>query len=365
MNITDFEQSQEAIVSQMGTPANPVDWSRPDVWITERLTGKDRKVALHIWEKSGHKVNPRYGGGELALARTYLLLAEQNGKYALTPRGRKFLQGNPQVLRELDEEEGVASLLIALATLETAKRSELLPVWVRLLSPGGESRTESTMQSKMYDRLNNTMARKLVLRDGQRYELTAAGRRYAEQLQPQHNSLARQLDVLAREFRKQQRERLRTALGTMHPYRFEQLIGKLLEAMDYTDVVVTKQSGDKGIDVVATAKFGITTVKEVVQVKRVAGSTGAPVINQLRGSLHTQNAIKGMVITLGTFTSGAKDMAFPMNAAPITLIDGETLLDLLLEYRIGVNPTALTLLEIDEEFFADQAPDQDEEAASA
>ena len=38
--------------------------------------------------------------------------------------------------------------------------------------------------------------------------------------------------------------------------------------MGYEDVTVTQQSGNKGVDVVATVQFGITTVTEVVQVKR-------------------------------------------------------------------------------------------------
>lgn len=53
----------------------------------------------------------------------------------------------------------------------------------------------------------------------------------------------------------------------MNPYKFEQLVGQLLEAMGYEQVEVTKASGDKGVDVIGQVQVGITTITEVVQVK--------------------------------------------------------------------------------------------------
>ncbi|AZI43212.1 restriction endonuclease [Deinococcus psychrotolerans] len=358
-NVAEIDGLREAIAGQMGTLASPVNWSEPDAWITERLTGKQHQQARRVWEDSGKTFNPRYMDGELALAKNFQLLAEQDGKYVVTQRGQQFQRSKSDVLRHIDEEEGVVALLLALSGSAGVKRKALLAGWLQLLSPAGELRTESTMMGKLYERLNNVIARGLVRREGQKYELTGSGKTYADTFQSPDTSLARQLKVLAQEYEKQQRELLRSLLSKMHPYRFEHLVAGLLEAMDYSDVTVTKQSGDKGIDVVATARFGITTVKELVQVKRVAGTTGAPVISQLRGSLHTQNAIKGMVITLGTFSKEAKEMAFPLNAAPITLIDGETLLDLLLEYKIGVTSTTLNLLAVESAFFADTPPTQE------
>jgi HB1, ASXL, restriction endonuclease HTH domain/Restriction endonuclease len=45
----------------------------------------------------------------------------------------------------------------------------------------------------------------------------------------------------------------------------DNLIGQLLEAMNYQNVVVTAPSNDKGVDVVADIELGITSVREVVQ----------------------------------------------------------------------------------------------------
>ena len=124
-----------------------------------------------------------------------------------------------------------------------------------------------------------------------------------------------------------QREELHMALSSMHPYQFENLISELLEAMGYEDVTVTKESGDKGVDVVATIQFGITTITEVVQVKRTPKSSiGRPIIDQLRGALPYHNAIQGTLITLGTVSKGARDAALYPGAAPISLIDGDKIL---------------------------------------
>ena len=64
--------------------------------------------------------------------------------------------------------------------------------------------------------------------------------------------------------------------------------------MRYDDVEVTKESGDKGGDVVATVQFSITTITEVVQVKRQQGSIGRPILDQLRGVLSYYKAIRGI-----------------------------------------------------------------------
>ena len=39
--------------------AKPVDWSEPDLWISERLTGEDADIARRIWDTDNHILNPR------------------------------------------------------------------------------------------------------------------------------------------------------------------------------------------------------------------------------------------------------------------------------------------------------------------
>jgi restriction system protein len=149
------------------------------------------------------------------------------------------------------------------------------------------------------------------------------------------------------------RQRLHDTLNEMDPFKVEVLIQRLLQAMDYENVEVTSRSGDGGVDVVADIEVGITPVREVVQVKRRRGNIQRRILDELRGSLHRFDATRGTIITTGGFSSGARSAAFERGAAPITLIDGERLVDLLIEHEIGVRKRSLQLVEFEPADFAD------------
>ena len=134
----------------------------------------------------------------------------------------------------------------------------------------------------------------------------------------------------------------------MDPYKFEHLIKSLLEAMGYSNVEVTSPSGDGGVDVVGDIELGISSIREVVQVKRHTGSIHRRVLDELRGSLHRFNALRGTIITTGKFATGARAASLEVGGAPITLIDGDKLLDLLLLHEIGLSKKLLeTFYEFD------------------
>jgi restriction system protein len=146
----------------------------------------------------------------------------------------------------------------------------------------------------------------------------------------------------------------------MNPFAFEHLICDLLNEMGYEDVEVTQPTNDKGVDVKAVAQFGITTINEVIQAKRQRANIQRPVLDMLRGSLHRFKAQKGTIITTGDFGKGVKDAAFELGAAPITLINGDTLIDLLIQHEIGVKKKAVEYFEVDEKVF--QAVSEEEAA---
>lgn len=137
----------------------------------------------------------------------------------------------------------------------------------------------------------------------------------------------------------------------MNPYKFEQLVGQLLEAMGYEQVEVTKASGDKGVDVIGQVQVGITTITEVVQVKRMQNTITRPYIDQLRGALPYHKAIRGTLITTGKFAANVQKRR-SSGAAPITLIDGDRLLELLIENNVGIRRSnAVELLDVDLQLF--------------
>jgi restriction endonuclease Mrr len=147
------------------------------------------------------------------------------------------------------------------------------------------------------------------------------------------------------------RQELKKRLHAMAPYQFEILMGELLSALGYENVVVTKQSGDGGIDVLADLTLkGITNVKTVVQVKRykptnnVSGSS----VTQLRGSAEVDQ--RGLIITLSDFTKDGIAEAKAPNKMPVSLVNGEKLIDLLVEHEVGVKKELLPLYSIDSDW---------------
>lgn len=355
-----------SVAEQTGTPQNPVDWSDPDDWIVERLDGEDRELAKRVWNETENAVNPRYLYGSYLFINYYkLLVPDGAGVYRASEMGEKFLSEDPATVRQMDEAEGLPTLLSILAAHSPAKRGDLLDDWGDFLRNHSKYGTSSTIKDTLRRRLLNLVEREFVSRKGNTFTITSKGIAYASDPSPvaTEKPHTRVLNAI-KDYNDAQTAALRDRLGKMNAYRFESLVKDLLEAMDYENVVVTKQSGDKGIDVVANFQFGITEIKEVVQVKRQQASVGRPILDQLRGSLHYFQAIRGTIITLGSFTTGCRESALSSGVAPISLIDGDRLIELLLKHEVGVNKRAQSLIEVDETYFAASVTDPEVTFAS-
>lgn len=348
-----------AIWDQTGTPQNPVDWSKPDEWIPERLTGSSKALALRIWEQTHKLLNPRHVyGAYLFINRYGLLKADAAGVFQATEAGKLFMADDPASVRKLDEAEGLPKLLAILATHSPAKRGDLLDEWGEFLLAHSRFGTTSTIKDTLRRRILNLVERGYISREGNTYTITDQGIAYAADGTSIKAASAHQHVLAAiKKHNESEIEEFRERLGKMNPYHFEMLIRDLLEAMDYEDVIVTKQSGDKGVDVVGHFQFGITQVKEVVQVKRHQGSITRPVLDQLRGALPYHQAIRGTIITLGKFAQGCKDAAIFPGAAPITLIDGDKLMELFVKHEVGVKRSPIPLFKIDESIFEQGGPE--------
>jgi restriction system protein len=340
-----------AISQQMGTPQNPVDWSEPDKWIGERLSGTDQDLARKIWEQSGKGLNPRHVYGSYLFINGYdLLVPDASGTYQTTEKGLRFLDRDPMIISEIDDTEGVLQLLSILETKCEAKRGDILPEWGEFLHEYSNFGTDSTIKDTLRRRLSNLMERGLIDRDGSFYVIDQKGLDYLQETKGPDP--LRDITRAIRTYNEEQKKLLRNKLAEMDPFMFEVLISDLLDAMGYEDVEVTKRSGDFGIDVIANAQFGLTRVKEVVQVKRRQGTINRGEMDKLRGSLPYYDAIRGTFITLGTFAKGCIDSALLQRAAPITLIDGDILIDFLVEHEIGIKKKSTDVFELDKEAFA-------------
>lgn len=355
----------QSLFNQMGTPQNPADWTDPDTWIPQRLSGAQADLAMHIWQQTQHELNPRHiYGSYLFIKGENLLDLDRASIYRLNARSNAFLRDDPTLVRELDEHEGMLKLLQILATKTRAMRGDLLPEWRDFLNEHSHFRALASAKDTLRRRLLNLVERGLIEREGNTYSISTAGIAYIggeitarvngnNGTQSRHITPLQQVSQSIQTYNQTQREALRASLATMHPYRFEQLVRDLLEAMGYDNVEVTRESGDKGVDVVATIEFGITTITEVVQVKRHQNNIQRPVLDQLRGALPYHKAIRGTIITLGGFSQGCLEAALFPGAAPIGLIDGEKLLDLLIEHEIGIHKRPIALHELDTAYFTD------------
>ena len=146
-------------------------------------------------------------------------------------------------------------------------------------------------------------------------------------------------------------ELLRRLMAT-NPYHFELLMLQLLEKMGYKgtngESLVTQKSNDGGIDgIINQDPLGLQKV--YVQVKRYASNNvvSSPEIEAFHGAFTIKHARQGVFITTSSFSTGAKEAARQLNIVPI---DGEMLTNLMLQYKVGVQPKErFELFEIDTE----------------
>jgi restriction system protein len=138
-------------------------------------------------------------------------------------------------------------------------------------------------------------------------------------------------------------------LLALHPAGFERLSQRLLREAGFSQVVVTGQSSDGGIDGYGTLQVNpLVSFKVLFQCKRYAKSVVPSHVRDFRGAM-SGRADKGIIITTGTFTAEARREASRDGAPPIELIDGEKLVDMLERYELGLR--AVTTFELDDEFF--------------
>lgn len=145
------------------------------------------------------------------------------------------------------------------------------------------------------------------------------------------------------------RVKLADILHNMDPFAFERLSQLLLRECGFSQVEVTQKTHDGGIDGTGKLKInGIVSFNVAFQCKRYKGSVLADDIKAFRGSL-TTDIEKGVFITTGTFTKAARAEAIQTGKQQIDLIDGEELINKLIEYKIGVSEK--TIFEINDDFF--------------
>lgn len=288
----------------------------------------------------------------------YSLIEDIDGIYELTERGKEFVsQVDNAVVREIDQSEGLIYILLLAETISVGKRADFIPEWKIYLDSNSNVEKESVVNDYLRRRLANLVDRGYLKREGNSYQITEMGSAYLESVKQTTTDAAIPFQISflrdVEKFRKEQRALLRKYLESLPPYQFERLICELLEKMGYDDIALTSPTNDKGVDVKATSQQGITTVREVIQVKRYTrANVQRPELDRLRGSLYRFDALQGTIITLSDFAQGAKDAAFEKGAAPITLINGEKLIDMLIANDLLIKKHSIAYFTVDTEYLS-------------
>lgn len=141
--------------------------------------------------------------------------------------------------------------------------------------------------------------------------------------------------------------KLQSAIANLSPAKFEQFSRALLTKMgvQFTDKG-TQITNDGGIDGYGyhLDSNDFRTTRVVIQCKRFNSSAVTePDINQFLGAMNKFKADYGVFITNGRFTNKARDAA--REGSPITLIDGNELINLVIKYQLYITPVTTYVLD--------------------
>jgi len=146
-------------------------------------------------------------------------------------------------------------------------------------------------------------------------------------------------------------EELLEKILNLHPSSFEKLCQRILRESGFESVKVTGRSGDGGIDGFGVYKLGgLLSYNVVFQCKRYKGNVPSKEIRDFRGAM-IGRADKGLFITTGNFTIEAKRESSRAGASNIDLVDGDELIKIMRQLKLGVKIKQEEKTEVDNKWF--------------
>jgi restriction system protein len=164
-----------------------------------------------------------------------------------------------------------------------------------------------------------------------------------------------QIELAFRELNNSLTTELRAKLGSIDPFRFEQVVLDLLVKMGYGGskkeaAQVTQRTADEGIDgLINEDRLGLEVI--YIQAKRWKHKVGRPEIQNFVGAIAGKKAGKGIFITTSDFHDNAREYAASLHQK-LVLIDGRRLAELMIEHNIGAAPEQPYIIKkIDSDYF--------------
>jgi restriction system protein len=108
-----------------------------------------------------------------------------------------------------------------------------------------------------------------------------------------------------------------------------------LAAYGFVQVKVSGRVGDGGIDGHGNLKVGLSTMNVAFQCKRWQGPVGRPEIDKFRGAIQGEFE-QGIFFTTSDFSSHARDASIKKGAVPIVLVNGDAIVQLMIDKQLGV-----------------------------
>jgi restriction system protein len=140
------------------------------------------------------------------------------------------------------------------------------------------------------------------------------------------------------------RSKLLDRLYELTPTQFEHFAQQLLAAYGFVQMAVTQVSKDGGIDGHGLLKVGLARMAVAFQCKRWEGNVPRPEVDKFRGAIQGEFE-QGLFFTTSDFTKGAMDASIKKGAVPIILLNGESIVDLMIEKEFGVQKEPLQIYE--------------------
>jgi len=138
------------------------------------------------------------------------------------------------------------------------------------------------------------------------------------------------------------RNQLLERLLELSPAQFESFSKKFLQAYGFLSLQNTKVSNDGGIDGHGKLKVGLALMTVAFQCKRWQGVVGRPEIDKFRGAIQGEFE-QGIFFTTSDFTQQAKNTSIKKGAVPIILMNGESIIDIMIHKGLGVEKQPLYL----------------------
>lgn len=125
-------------------------------------------------------------------------------------------------------------------------------------------------------------------------------------------------------------------LKKMNCYDFEKFCMNLLRVYGFNSVSVTQKSRDGGIDGFGKLKIGLAHMNVAFQCKRWDNTTiSRREIDAFRGAIQGEFE-QGIFFTTSSFSKEAMRYSIKRGAVPIILIDGEMIVNFMIEKQFGI-----------------------------